>query len=51
MTAKQKGKKVKNFTSTSFDCDARIFRFVEKDGTITVSTTGKRATPPLTLRV
>ena len=27
LTAKQKGKKVKNFAPTSFDCDARTFRF------------------------
>jgi IS605 OrfB family transposase len=47
LTAKQKGKKVKNFAPTSFDCDARTFRFVEKDWTITVSTTGKRLTLPL----
>ncbi len=26
LTAKQKGKKVKNFKPTSFDCDARTFR-------------------------
>ncbi|NCR08845.1 MAG: IS200/IS605 family element transposase accessory protein TnpB [Microcystis aeruginosa LG13-11] len=44
LTAKQKGKKVKNFAPTSFDCDARTFRFVEKDWVITVSTKGKRLT-------
>ncbi|MDB9422478.1 transposase [Microcystis aeruginosa CS-563/04] len=47
LTAKQKGKKVKNFAPTSFDCDARTFRFVEKDWVITVSTKGKRLTLPL----
>jgi putative transposase len=47
LTAKQKGRKVKNFAPTSFDCDARTFRFVEKDWSITVSTTGKRLTIPL----
>lgn len=47
LTAKQKGKKVKNFSPTSFDCDARTFRFVEKNWTVTVSTTGKRLTLPL----
>ena len=47
LTAKQKGKKVKNFAPTSFDCDARTFRFVEKDWAITVSNTGKRLTLPL----
>ncbi|MEG4487180.1 MULTISPECIES: transposase [unclassified Microcoleus] len=45
--AKQKGKKVKNFAPTSFDCDARTFRFIEKDWTVSVSTTGKRLTLPL----
>jgi transposase len=47
LTAKLQGKKVKNFAPTSFDCDARTFRFVEKDWAITVSTTGKRLTLPL----
>jgi IS605 OrfB family transposase len=47
LTAKLQGKKVKNFAPTSFDCDARTFRFVEKDWAITVSTTGKRLTIPL----
>jgi IS605 OrfB family transposase len=42
LTAKQKGKKVKNFAPTSFDCDARTFRFIEKNWTISISTTGKR---------
>jgi putative transposase len=47
LTAKQKGKKVKNFAPTSFDCDARTFRFVEKDWMVSVSTTGKRLIIPL----
>ena len=41
-TAKQKGRKVKDFKSTSFDCDARTFSFRESDWTISVSTTNKR---------
>jgi IS605 OrfB family transposase len=44
LTAKQKGKKVKNFAPTSFDGDARTFRFIEKDWTVSISTTGKRLT-------
>lgn len=42
LTAKHKGKKVKGFAPTSFDCDARTFRFIEKDWSVSVSTTGKR---------
>jgi hypothetical protein len=44
LTAKQKGKKVKSFKPTSFDCDARTFRFIEKTWSVSISTTGKRAT-------
>jgi len=47
LTAKQKGKKVKSFKPTSFDCDARTFRFVESNWTVSISTTGKRLTVPL----
>jgi hypothetical protein len=31
LTAKHKGKKVKGFVATSFDCDSRTFRVVEND--------------------
>lgn len=41
-TAKQKGRKVKDFKPTSFECDARTFSFRESDWTISVSTTQKR---------
>ncbi|MEG4631849.1 RNA-guided endonuclease TnpB family protein [Microcoleus sp. AR_TQ3_B6] len=47
LTAKQKGKKVKSFKPTSFDCDARTFSFVESNWTVSISTTGKRLTVPL----
>jgi IS605 OrfB family transposase len=47
LTAKQKGKKVKGFKPTSFDCDGRTFSFREKDWTISVSTTGKRLRVPI----
>ena len=47
LTAKQKGEKVKSFKPTSFDCDARTFRFVESNWTVSISTTGKRLTVPL----
>jgi putative transposase len=42
LTAKQKDSKVKSFKPTSFDCDARTFRFIESDWTVSISTTGKR---------
>jgi len=42
LTAKAKGRKVKGFKPTSFDCDGRTFSFREKDWTISVSTLGKR---------
>jgi IS605 OrfB family transposase len=42
LTAKHKGKKVKSFQPTSFDCDARTFQFFEKDWNVSISTTGKR---------
>jgi len=47
LTAKQKGRKVKGFQPTSFDCDARTFRFIEENWSVSISTTGKRATIPL----
>jgi IS605 OrfB family transposase len=47
LTAKQKGKKVKYFKPTSFDCDARTFRFIESDWSVSISTTGKRLTVPI----
>jgi len=47
LTAKQKGKKVKHFKPTSFDCDARTFRFIEPDWSVSLSTTGKRLTAPI----
>jgi IS605 OrfB family transposase len=47
LTAKQKGKKVKHFKPTSFDCDARTFRLIESDWSVSVSTTGKRLTAPI----
>lgn len=42
LTAKQKDRKVKNFKPTSFDCDARTFRFIESDWAVSISTTSKR---------
>ena len=47
LTAKQKGKKVKYIKPTSFDCDARTFRFIESNWTVSISTTGKRLTAPI----
>nr|WP_107670595.1 RNA-guided endonuclease TnpB family protein [Cyanothece sp. BG0011] len=47
LTAKQKGRKVKNFKPTSFDCDARTFRFIETGYLASISTTGKRAKIPM----
>lgn len=47
LTAKQKGKKVKYFKPTSFDCDARTFRLSESSWSVSVSTTGKRLTAPI----
>ncbi len=42
LTAKAKGRKVKGFKPTSFDCDGRTFSFREKDWTVSISTLGKR---------
>jgi putative transposase len=47
LTAKQKGKRVKSFNPTSFDCDARTFQFFEKDWSVSISTTGKRVKCPI----
>jgi IS605 OrfB family transposase len=38
LTARQKGRKVKGFKPTSFDCDKDTFRFREKDWTVSLST-------------
>ncbi|WP_414586118.1 RNA-guided endonuclease InsQ/TnpB family protein [Scytonema sp. PCC 10023] len=38
LTAKHKGKKVKAFKPTSFDCDKDTFTFREKDWTVSLST-------------
>ena len=42
LTAKHKGKKVKGFKPTSFDCDKDTFNFREKDWTVSLSTTRGR---------
>ena len=47
LTAKQKGRKVKHFKPTSFDCDARTFRFIEAGYLASISTTGKQAKIPM----
>lgn len=47
LTALQKGQKVKCFKPTSFDCDARTFRFIKSNWRVSISTTGKRLTVPL----
>ena len=47
LTARQKGKRVKYIKPTSFDCDARTFRFIEEKWSVSVSTTGKRLTMPI----
>ena len=47
LTAKQKGKRVKYIKPTSFDCDARTFRFIEENWIVSISTTGKRLTVPI----
>ena len=44
LTAKHKGKKVKYIKPTSFDCDARTFRFIEENWAVSISTTCKRLT-------
>ncbi len=47
LTAKQKRKKVKGFKPTSFDCDARTFRIIDRCYLISISTTGKRVKVPM----
>jgi putative transposase len=47
LTAKQKGRKVKGFKPTSFDCDARTFRIIEDGYLVSISTTGKRVKVPM----
>ena len=47
LTAKHKGKKVKEFNPTSFDCDVRTFRFIENGYFASISTTGKRVKIPM----
>ncbi len=47
LTAKHKRKKVKGFKPTSFDCDARTFRFIEQGYIVSLSTTGKRVKIPM----
>jgi len=54
LTAKQKGKvkrrnfaSVRGFKPTSFDCDARTFRFIEDGYLASISTTGKRIKVPM----
>lgn len=47
LTAKQKSRKVKSFKPTSFDCDARTFRFIEDGYLASISTTGKRVKIPM----
>ncbi len=42
LTAKHKNRLVKKFKPTSFDCDARTFRFIEDGYLVSISTTGKR---------
>ena len=46
-TRTKTGRKVKYIKPTSFDCDARTFRFIEENWTVSVSTTGKRLTVPI----
>ncbi|MDJ0719686.1 MAG: hypothetical protein QNJ54_36590 [Prochloraceae cyanobacterium] len=46
-TSAKTGRKVKNIKPTSFDCDGRTFRFIEKDWSVSISTTGKRLTVPI----
>jgi len=47
LTAKHKGKKVKGFKPTSFDCDKDTFTFREKDGTVSLSTVRGRERIPI----
>jgi len=47
LTAQHKGKKVKQFKPTSFDCDARTFRLIITGYLASISTTKKRAKIPM----
>ena len=47
LTAKHKGRKVKGFKPTSFDCDARTCRIIEDGYLVSISTTGKRVKVPM----
>ncbi|GBF79790.1 RNA-guided endonuclease InsQ/TnpB family protein [Aphanothece sacrum] len=47
LTAKHKGKTVKGFKPTSFDCDTRTFRFIEDGYLVGISTIGKRIKIPM----
>jgi len=47
LTAKYKGKKVKGFKPTIFDCDSRTFRLIEDGYLASISTTGKRINIPM----
>ncbi len=47
LTAKQKKSKPKGFKPTSFDCDSRTFRIIEKGYLVSLSTTGKRVKVPM----
>ncbi|MEC4893751.1 MAG: transposase [Oscillatoria sp. PMC 1051.18] len=42
LSAKHKGRKVRGFKPTSFECDARTFRLIEEGWLISISTVGKR---------
>jgi len=47
LSAKHKNRQVKGFKPTSFDCDARTFRFIEDGYLVSISTTGKRVKIPM----
>ena len=47
LSAKHKGKKVKGFKPTSFDCDKDTFTFREKDWTVSLSTVRGRERIPV----
>ena len=46
-TRTKTGKRVKYIKPTSFDCDARTFRFIEETWAVSISTIGKRLTLPI----
>lgn len=47
LTAKQKGRRVKFIKPTSFDCDARTFRYIPDVHIASISTVGKRIKVPM----